>query len=47
MPCRSWTINSSRAQITGNFTSREASALGGALNNPLDAPHRVVDEQKF
>lgn len=37
-------INSDSAQITGNFTDREARELANILNNPLDLPLQIKEQ---
>jgi len=37
-------IDSNQAQITGNFTDREAQELANVLNNPLDLPLQVKEQ---
>lgn len=37
-------IDSDTAQITGNFTDREAQELANVLNNPLDLPLQVKEQ---
>lgn len=39
-------INSDSAQITGNFTDREAIGLANVLNNPLDLPLMVKEQSE-
>jgi SecD/SecF fusion protein len=40
-------IPGGRGQITGSFTAKEAIALANILQNPLDPPHRIVEETTF
>ena len=40
-------IEGGRGMISGNFEIKEALALAAVLENPLEAPPRIVDEKTF
>jgi SecD/SecF fusion protein len=40
-------IESGSGQITGHFDYKEAQELANVLENPLDVPHHIVEEQSF
>ena len=40
-------IPGGRGIITGQFDVQEALALANLLENPLEAPHRIIDEKTF
>jgi SecD/SecF fusion protein len=40
-------IPGGRGQITGSFDVREAFELANLLENPLETPHRIIEERTF
>ena len=40
-------IPGGRGMISGQFNVNEALALANVLENPLDSPHRIIDEKSF